>query len=238
MAATAPKSAAAVAEDAAAAQKSARFDAAFYTRADAEDTAGAAAAAAAAAGGKAGWTKLFQASYSGATLAENDELFKLEAKKLPLLWRATWGGNTTVFEEELQIVKDVRAVGGPLNSTALHEAVTAESLWMTGRLLAHPSVEIDALDDLGHTPFFRSVHLRRETELSNLLLEKGAQIDAVDLDGSTPLMASVELDDVLYAQWLVENKADVNFKNKDGEKPLHFATSRSMVDLLKRAGAA
>lgn len=59
-----------------------------------------------------------------------------------------------------------------------------------------------------------------------LLAEQGLDLDKPNVVKETPLHSAVKEHRNLYIKWLMENGADANFQNKDGESPLFLATSQ------------
>ena len=81
---------------------------------------------------------------------------------------------------------------------------------------------------------------KSEVELIRSMVESGGDVNvAVGFGGDIPLLAAVRLGDQELAALLIENGADVNFVDRNGNTPLHRSTwtSVSLTGLLIDHGA-
>jgi len=82
-------------------------------------------------------------------------------------------------------------------------------------------------------------------EAVKLLVENGADVNAKGPGDSTPLLFAATMSHVKVkgadyeglVRFLIESGADVNAPNSLGYPPLHFAKNKTVVELLKKAGA-
>lgn len=73
------------------------------------------------------------------------------------------------------------------------------------------------------------------TDLLRFLVNYGVNVDEADPSGWTALMYTIRYNggDVRTARLLVENKADVNHREKDGWTPFLLACAYGSVDVVK-----
>jgi len=110
------------------------------------------------------------------------------------------------------------------------------------------------------TPLHLAVDTRKNAEIIKFLLSAGADVNVQDANGATPLHfaalayyyvvknwtaqpspPSLRKGEIEVVQFLVDNSANVNAKDKDGNTPLHLAVQGreniEIVQLLVSAGA-
>jgi ankyrin repeat protein len=94
----------------------------------------------------------------------------------------------------------------------------------TIRLLLEHGADVHSLDIYGNTPLIRACKWCNEIDLVTLLLSKGATevINTPDNEGFTPLHYACRNYCVDTVTLLLNNYADVNFQNADGNTPLHL----------------
>jgi ankyrin repeat protein len=68
---------------------------------------------------------------------------------------------------------------------------------------------------------------------AKLLRKKGADIDEVG-QGETPLIYALRYRRVKFAQWLLKEGANPNFRDRRGFSPMHHAIRRRLPDSLRR----
>jgi hypothetical protein len=146
---------------------------------------------------------------------------------------------------------------------ALYLALRAESLEAAAALLAHPRIEVDAVNPAGETPLMmaalrgqldmarqlmeKGATINRagwtplhyaasgpEPRLVRLLLDKGAVIDARSPNGSTPLMMAARYGAIDAADLLRERGADASLRNERGMDAADFAASAGREKLQQR----
>jgi ankyrin repeat protein len=92
----------------------------------------------------------------------------------------------------------------------------------------------------GLTPLMFAVSSRKP-ETVRLLVELGAPVDQVSsMSGQTALFSAIYAGSAELVQTLIDLKANVNFKTKDGDTPIKAAQKgdqTDIIDLLKTAGA-
>lgn len=77
-------------------------------------------------------------------------------------------------------------------------------------------------------------------EVIKTLLDAGAKLEYNGYFSKTPLLHAVEYDKYISANCLIENKANVNYRKKNGMTPLFAAIKRNnfpMIKLLIESGA-
>ncbi len=96
------------------------------------------------------------------------------------------------------------------------------------------------LETHGLTPLMFAV-ASRKVDIVKLLVELGAPVDQVSsMSGQTALFSAIYAANPEMVQALIDLKANVNFKTKDGETPLQAAgkgDQTDLIDMLKAAGA-
>ena len=114
-------------------------------------------------------------------------------------------------------------------ATALHIAAGRGYKDVVELLIAH-SANVDATNRLGVTPLGlaeENVH----SEIAELLRKHGAKT-SVGME-NTPLHQAAMAPDIIKAQSLITQGADVNAKNKRGFTPLHFAARSGYTKFVK-----
>lgn len=64
-------------------------------------------------------------------------------------------------------------------------------------------------------------------------LLSGENINMQDEQGYTPLHTAIFMNKKKIAEWILENKADVHAKTKNGRTALHIASSKASTDIVK-----
>lgn len=114
-------------------------------------------------------------------------------------------------------------------TTALHAAVKSGKV-SSARLLLDNGANPNAIDEDGASPLYASVGFQgdeaNEIALARLLLEHGAKINfrttqgLYDVSGQTTLAEAARLDQPNLLDVLLQNGADPNLANSEGETPL------------------
>jgi len=87
-------------------------------------------------------------------------------------------------------------------------------------MLIRKGADVNARNDNGVTPLHRAVEVD-DIELFEMLLSApGADINALGMDGGTPLHSAALEAEVNMVKFLLDNGADVNARNEDGETSL------------------
>ena len=114
--------------------------------------------------------------------------------------------------------------------TALHQACSYQNKAMVNALLSS-GADVDSEDRYKRTCLhYLACSRSRNSEIAELLIEKGAHVNRKDPCGNTPLHDVVRTagrywdDDIKdFAEVLIENGANVNEINKEGKTPLKMA---------------
>ena len=122
---------------------------------------------------------------------------------------------------------------------ALHEAVFAQDMNRTEKLVEKKKVDIDAPSKAGISPLHLAVKIRN-AKIVHYLLGHGADVDVQDNKGRTPLQYAVSQRLFTIVVDLVRHDADVNLANDAGITPLQqvaYSNDFAIVDFLLRNGA-
>ena len=133
-------------------------------------------------------------------------------------------------------------------STPLHYAKTVE----IARLFIEHGADVNAKNKYKETP----LHFARDIQIARLLIEKGADVNAKNKYKVTPIHYVLRTGwDVFKLGWnrykekkfikkqteiikfFLENNADINTKDKNGNTPLHNAFGFEVTKMLIRRGA-
>lgn len=100
------------------------------------------------------------------------------------------------------------------------------------RLLINQGADVKVESNFGTTPF----HMCHDKETAALFLQHGADINALDAKGETLLFNAIRLAlkyRKSFTQFLIENGAAINIKNREGETPLSLALKGYDVKEIK-----
>lgn len=136
------------------------------------------------------------------------------------LHRAAERGHTETVQVLLSSSADPN-VSNTDGETPLHRAVSYGCSEVVALLLKEPSVNMDAIDNLGQTPLHHAVKNDMTTEVRSLL-KASASPNVFDNSGHTPLHLGIFSSCKMVR--ILLRKADPNLKNNiNGETPLHMA---------------
>ena len=116
--------------------------------------------------------------------------------------------------------------------TPLHYAATTGNIEMAKMLLSRKA-DVDAKNRSYYSRPLHLAALNGDTSMAKLLIEHGANVNAQDAFGA-PLNMAAGRDMV---KLLLDNKADVGMKNRDGFTPLHLAEDKEIAQILIAHGA-
>ena len=105
------------------------------------------------------------------------------------------------------------------NSTDLWRAASTGDLQAIKRYIKEGG-DINALDKVFQLSAMSWSALHGQTEVVQLLIEKGAKVNIKSGDGATPLHSAAFLGRVDVAKLLLENGADIKARNNDGATPI------------------
>lgn len=146
----------------------------------------------------------------------------------PLLGAAI-AGNREEVEVLLANKADVNAQS-ELGESALHDAVKGGFKDVADLLLAH-GANVNARDKNGHTPLYDAMAgYPWHRDIATLLLAHGADPNIGDNDGATPLHDAATWIRPDKAEFLLNNKADVSAREKNGDTPLEVALEAGARD--------
>ncbi|MHC4663824.1 MAG: ankyrin repeat domain-containing protein [Planctomycetota bacterium] len=145
----------------------------------------------------------------------------------------------------LDIAKLLLDNGAELNAkdgedrTPLHWAVDGAYIEAV-RLLLEYKTDIDSVDDKGRTPLYNAIAkeelTRTDIDILKLLLSSGADPSiaaSADYDKRTPLHLAIGLQYTILVMMLIENGADPNIKNLEGETALHMAVENGNIEAAR-----
>jgi ankyrin repeat protein len=114
----------------------------------------------------------------------------------------------------------------------LHEAIREKNTEEAINLIKS-GADIESYDKVGLSPLFLAAYFG-QTDVADILLEKGANVDFINyIDSTTPLHVAVRGGNTDIVNLLVARKANVNSVTNFGESPLHMAASLGDTDLVK-----
>jgi uncharacterized protein len=129
-------------------------------------------------------------------------------------------------------VKDTRQFT-PLTTAA---AAGAEEI---SRILVKAGADVKA-ETYGLTPLMFAI-ASRKIPMVKLLVELGAPVDQISsMSGQTALFSAIYAGNAEMVQAIIDLKANVNFRTKDGDTPVKAAQKgdqTDIIELLKAAGA-
>lgn len=133
-------------------------------------------------------------------------------------------------------------VKGPLNMTALHQAILNNDIETMELLLKHKaniSAESNSFEEIpgtkpSHSPLEWASNLGF-VEAIRILLLYGANPNQKAIDGFSPLISALWMSEKEAAKVLLENGADPNmeFSNSTNMTPLHIAALEGFADITK-----
>lgn len=118
----------------------------------------------------------------------------------------------------------------------LFVALRSESRQAVAALLAHPKIDIDAVNAHGETPVMMAA-LRGDLALTRQLLDRGARVTR---EGWTPLHYAASGPDPQVVELLLARGAPIDARSPNGTTPLMMAARYGAIDaadLLARRGA-
>lgn len=118
--------------------------------------------------------------------------------------------------------------------TPLHYAERSGNIEVAKVLLANKA-DVNAEDKFYSSTALHMAASIGHTAFARVLIENGANVNAMDRFG-TPLIGAVE-DHRDMVQLLLNNKADVHIKSRDGFAPIHLVGSKEIAQILFAYGA-
>lgn len=115
--------------------------------------------------------------------------------------------------------------------SSLHTLALAGQIPFMDKLLEN-GIDIDMIDQDGHTALHKAVMGKKEAVISHLL-RKGANPHVRDWDGATPLHYAVQVGALQTVKLLIKYKVDVNVADNEGWTPLHIAMQTRKRDIAK-----
>jgi ankyrin repeat protein len=104
------------------------------------------------------------------------------------------------------------------------------------KILIDNGVDVNAVGKIGKT----ALMFARNKDIAKILIDNGADVNAVDKIGETALIASIKVNDKEKVSYLLENKANVSIKDKDGYSAIDYAYDKDRKDIrisLLKTGA-
>jgi ankyrin repeat protein len=184
---------------------------------------------------------------SGLESSLKTEAVRVFEQKLPQLLRqsgferASGAGYEILFDDEcMPVLSGIRVLADP-DYTSIMMAARDNNLEKTRSLLSAGS-NINAKDQQGRNAILEGTSHPEAAELVRMLVNAGANPNSADLIGETPLMQAAFCGDVETVSFLLQNRADITARNKDGADALQYAlsTGEASLDVVReliRAGA-
>ena len=139
----------------------------------------------------------------------------------PLLYRAVSGNNLKLCEFLIQKGADVNETIKYESYNVFHAALMRGDIKIVKLFLAH-GADVNITDSKGRNSlFFNGL---RNTEIMNMLLEKGADIKCVDKDGWNLALHAAAKHDMALLKKAIEKGVDPKSVTKEGRTLLHLAS--------------
>ncbi|MGD9586812.1 MAG: ankyrin repeat domain-containing protein [Brachymonas sp.] len=119
------------------------------------------------------------------------------------------------------------ALAGPVDDLV---TATRRDSDVTVQNLLGQGVDVNAVDSEGHTALTIAIHEKSMKVLPVLLGWRGTRLNAANRAGETPLMMAIITDQTDLARELILKGAATN---KPGWSPLHYAATRSNLDIMQ-----
>jgi uncharacterized protein len=118
-------------------------------------------------------------------------------------------------------------------NTALHRAIQERNIKMV-KILLRNGVDTHIKNVDGDTPWHCAI-IANSKEIAEVLLKRGGTkiVETTNKSGETALHLAIKYGYLSMAQWLLENGANINAKDVQGNTALHYAISLGREDLIK-----
>ena len=129
---------------------------------------------------------------------------------------------------------DVNAKEDTNGNTPLHKAIKKENMKIIKKLIEN-GADVNAKEYTnGNTPLHNAVKEVNMVIVDELIKSQGILIDAKNRFDMTPLNYAIALEKNDIASQLIENKANLNIPDKDGNTPLHNAIKKGNMKIIKK----
>ena len=115
--------------------------------------------------------------------------------------------------------------------TLLHYACKAGNVSLVRTLIEHKA-DITAKNKEGDMPVHIAAYNGRGETIMALITEFGCDANIEDSDGWTLLHYACKAGNVSLVQTLIEHKADITAKNKEGDMPVHIAVCNDIGEVI------
>ena len=136
-----------------------------------------------------------------------------------------------LITKDPSLINKVNKVG----ATPLHIAA-GEGQYEIAELLIQKGASLDAQNNFNSTPLDYAIESKK-IEVAELLVRKGANTSKFGFYGKTPLHYAAEEGLYDLVSFLLKNGVPVDIKDKAGNQPLFYASNIMIADLLIRNGA-
>jgi ankyrin repeat protein len=153
--------------------------------------------------------------------------------KSPLI-QAVENGHVEIVELLVARGADVQQQESETHMSPLHYAAAHDELEMITILLEN-GADLNAENDFQWTPLFSAARMG-SVESVQALIDAGAEVDALSAEGRTPMMVLIERGRLggmtAKMMLLLDNGADPNLQDNNGDTALHFAASTGKLEAI------
>lgn len=142
-------------------------------------------------------------------------------------------GLNDAIAKNMQIQDDTIVLKLPLHAIILNSDYSiSDQIDAMRSILENKNVNINARDRDGKTALNLATYLKKDIKIIEFLINHGAKINEPDIFNQTPLHNAMKFNVIPVATILINNGADENHKNDNGQTPVDLARTDHAKDLL------